>query len=80
MLAKPASARAPQLFHAHSAVLRHLLDDRPLCGREKDDGKRCGVFERVEERSGGGVVGQEVFVDALTETENVGEAARAQGD
>lgn len=62
MLAKPPSARTPQLFHAQSAVLRDLLDDGALCGREKDDGKRGGVFERVQERSGGGVVGQEVFV------------------
>jgi hypothetical protein len=72
MLAKPPSTTSPQLFNAQPPILRHLLNDGPLCGREKDDGERRGVFQRVEEGPGGGVIREEVFVDALTETEDVG--------
>lgn len=72
MLAKPPST-TPQLFDAQTPILRHLLNDGPLRGREKDDGERRGVLQRVQEGPGGSVVREEVFVDALTETKDVGQ-------
>lgn len=61
-----------QLLHAHPLHFRHLFRDVPLRGGEEYHREGGSVFEGVVERAGGGLLREEVFLETLAETEEVG--------